>query len=108
MSALPKRDRRINGRVVIPYPARFFGVDIDGRFFKETTHVENISACGVYMRLKKGVRLMSRVGVAVRLSYGPTTEPALRLATRGIVVRTEVLTDGTFGVAIEFLRRRML
>src|SRR5689334_858575 len=100
-------ERRFNARLVAPYPARLFGVDAEGRHFRESAQVENISAGGVFIRLQRTVRLTSCVGVAVRLAHSERIGPAVRLAARGIVVRLEPQVDGTNGVAVEFIRRKL-
>jgi hypothetical protein len=60
------------------------------------------------MCVMRDIPLGVEVTVAVRLSADASVAPALRLAARGTVVRTEPRPDGSWGVAVEFTRRRVL
>ena len=60
------------------------------------------------MCVMRGIPLGVEVTVAVRLSANAGVAPVLRLAARGTVVRTEPRPDGSWGVAVEFTRRRIL
>ena|SRR6266571_7043365 len=102
-------ERRFDPRVSQPFPARFWGLDTEGRPLKEDTVLDNFSAGGLYLRLTRRVESGVSVFVAARLSTGPAVGvPALRLIARGVVVRTEMQTDGRCGVAVKFSRRRVL
>ena len=91
------------------YPARLWGVDPEGRAWKEDVLVENVSAGGLYLRLNHGIQKDALVSIAVRLSTAPAgRSPALRLGARGVVLRIEPQDDGSCGVALEFRRRRVL
>jgi len=60
------------------------------------------------MRLKRMVREGAEVSLAVRLSTAKSTDVAvLRLGARGTVLRVEPQRDGSYGVAVEFLRRHI-
>ena len=103
------QERRFSTRVKVPYHARLSGVDATGRVFKEETVLDDLSVGGVHMRITRGMPLGTNVTLSVRLSIAPETEtPSLRLAARGTVRRLEPGSDGTFGVAVEFTRRRIL
>ena len=101
-------ERRFSPRVCMPYPARLWGSDPDGKAWKEDVLLENVSAGGLYLRLRHAVQKDTPVAVAARLSTTPARRfPALRLGARGVVLRTEPQDDGTCGVALEFSRRRV-
>ncbi|PYS44780.1 MAG: hypothetical protein DMG13_33350 [Acidobacteria bacterium] len=103
------QERRFSTRVKVPYHARLSGVDTTGRVFKEETVLDDLSVGGVHMRLQRSMPIGANVTVSVRLSMAPETEtPSLRLAARGTVRRLEPESDGRFGVAVEFTRRRIL
>ena len=103
------REQRSSARIDAPYPVRLRGVDSDGRTFKEQTLLENLSAGGLYLRLSRKLVEGTDVRLAVRLSTAPAgTVPVLRLAARGTVLRVEPQADGTYGVAVEFKRRRVI
>jgi len=103
------QERRFSTRVKVPYHARLSGVDATGRVFKEETVLDDLSVGGVHMRVKRSMPIGASVTISVRLSMAPETETlSLRLAARGTVRRLESQPDGTFGVAVEFTRRRIL
>ena len=102
-------DRRFSPRMSMPYAARLWAVDGDGRALKEDAVVDNLSTGGLYLRLTRAVPEGANVYVAVRLGDGPDERlPVLRLAAKGVVLRAESQPDGTCGVAVEFSRRRIL
>jgi len=101
-------ERRFSPRVSMPYPARLWGADADGRAWKEDALIQNVSGGGLYLRLHHDVQRDAPLSVVVRLSTTPPKMfPLLRLGARGIVLRTEPKDDGTCGVALEFGRRRV-
>jgi len=102
------KERRSSARIDAPYPARLRGVDVNDQPFKEETVLQNVSAGGSYLRLKRMVHEGSQVSLAVRLSTADSTEGAvLRLGARGTVLRVEPQWDGSYGVAVEFRRRHI-
>jgi hypothetical protein len=101
-------ERRFSSRVSVPYLARVSSVDVEGQSFCEYTRLDNISVGGLYLRLRRGIPKEASVRIAVCLSNAKETAGALRLAARGVVLRTEPQPDGTFGIAVEFSRRRVL
>ena len=106
--AMPEQ-RRFSPRMRLPYTARLWSTDAAGRKWKEDTVLDNISTGGLYLRLNRRVREGAPVHVVVCLSTaageGP---PRLRLAAQGLVLRSEPQPDNTWGVAVEFSRRRVL
>ena|SRR5437867_3056636 len=101
-------ERRFSPRVCMPYPARLWSRDHQGLAWKEDAFIENVSAGGLYLRLNRNIQKDAVVSVAMRLSTLPTKDlPVLRLGARGVVLRTEPQDDGTWGVALEFSRRRV-
>jgi hypothetical protein len=102
------KERRLTARIELPFPARLKGVDRTGRVFTEHSVLDNLSSGGVHMCVMRDIPLGVEVTVAVRLSAEAGVAPALRLAARGKVVRTEPRPDGSWGVAVEFTRRRIL
>ena len=107
--AVEEKERRLNPRITLPYPARLWGMDTDGRAVKEDARLDNLSSSGLYLRLRRTIQNGSPASVAVRLSMiDARPVSVLRLAARGVVVRTEAFEDGTCGVAVKFTRRRVL
>jgi hypothetical protein len=106
---MPVRERRVSSRIDVSFPARLRGVDARGRTFREDTALDNLSVGGAHLRLKRSVQQGSEVTVAARLSTLTDPRiPALRLVARGTVLRAEPEPGGTWGVAVEFRRRRIL
>jgi PilZ domain len=71
--------------------------------------LDNLSASGLYLRLPLEVSRGTKLFTVIRLStsYEGSTQAA-RVATRGVVVRTEPYPDGTYGVGVVFTRSRFL
>ena len=105
----PMHDRRSSARIEAPYPARLRGVDVTGQHFKEETVLQNLSGGGLYLLMNRLLREGTEVSLAVRLSIDASADSsALRLAARGTVLRVEQHANGSYGVAVEFSRRRIL
>ena len=103
------QERRFDARMNVPFYARFRGVDSEGNVFREETLLENLSVGGLYLQLSRWVAEGTDASVVVRLSTTLAGHiPALRLAARGRVLRSEANPDGGWGVAIQFKRRRIL
>ena len=102
------KERRVTARIEAPFPARLKGVDSTGRVFTENSVLDNLSNGGLRMCVMRDIPLGAEVTVAVRLSADAGVAPALRLAARGTVARTEPRPDGCWRVAVEFTRRRIL
>jgi len=101
--------RRFSPRVRLPYTARLWSTDAAGRKWKEDAVLENISTGGLYLRLNRRAREGAHVHVVVCLSTAAgEAHPRLRLAAHGFVLRSEPQPDNTWGVAVEFSRRRVL
>jgi len=102
------KERRLTARIEAPFPARLKTLDRAGHLFTEDAVLDNLSKGGLHMRLLRNIPQGASVTVAVRLSVERSTAPALRLAARGTIVRTEARPDGSWGVGIEFMRTRIL
>ena len=100
-------ERRFHWRVSVPYPARIWVTDATGQLGRLNVVLDNLSAGGMYLRLKRSVRQDAYLSIAVRLSTTAETTPTMRLVARGVVLRAELLPDGTWGLAVEFGRRRV-
>src|SRR5215470_12127883 len=83
-----EEERRMSARIEAPYPARLRCVDSDGQHFREESYLQNLSGGGVYLALKRQLKIDGNVSLAIRLSTAPVKEgPTLRLAARGTVLR---------------------
>ena len=93
-------------RIEAAYPVRLRSVDIDDCPFREETVLQNLSGRGLYFAIE--TESPERIFCFSRSAVAPDGEiPALRLAARGTVLRVDPQRDGSYGVAIEFRRRRV-
>jgi len=95
-------------RIRVSFPAHVRGIDQDGEEFALDLLLENLSASGLYLHLPRKVRSGTRLFTVIYLSAGGDNFQAARVATRGVVVRTELRPDGTYGVGVVFSSSRFL
>jgi len=102
-------DRRRKPRIDEPFVARVRGVDARGNSFEAEAVLDNLSAGGLHMRLKRhveeGLQLFIFLQLATRLMPG---SKGLRVAAHGRVLRSEPQPDGACGVAVAFERYHYL
>jgi hypothetical protein len=101
-------DRRIKPRVICDYPIIIEGYDEEGNKYNENAKLANLSASGLYMKAKRKIENGSMLSVIVLLTSALIEKDTPKIATNGIVVRTEPEVDGTCGVAIKFNNYRFL
>ncbi len=101
-------DRRCSQRVELPFSVTVRGVDSSGERFEVRAALDNMSACGMYLRLKRPVVQRERLFLVVRLSTAPAHVPAPCVALYGTILRTEAQADGQCGIAVQFKRYRFL
>ncbi len=102
-------ERRRALRIKMPFPVMIRGVRVDNYIFEEYTRLDNLSACGLYLRLPHYVELGQRIFAVVRLAINSADAVvAPCVAFHGTVVRMEPQTDGTYGLALSFTRHRFM
>ncbi len=102
-------ERRGKPRVSCSYPAIVRGVDVAGSGFRERAVLANMSASGMYFRIRRFIPHGENVDIVVHLSTSPLSQAkAPRIAACGSVVRVEPLPDGSFGVALKLAYHRFL
>jgi hypothetical protein len=84
------------------------GRDRIGRRIKVIAVLENFSANGLYLRIAHSVGLNERLFVVLRFSSGGSEQPGPRVAIRGIVLRSELLADSNYGLAVLIKHHRFL
>jgi hypothetical protein len=95
------QERRGKPRVNCSYPAKVSGYT-SGMKFETRAVLSNVSASGMYLRMKRRLDLNEPVFVIVRLSTTPLQNRTMpRIAANGSVVRVEPKSDGTYGVALQ-------
>jgi hypothetical protein len=102
-------ERRSKPRIEYPFPVTVRGVDATGKPFRVNGLLDNISASGLYMRLKRTVMTGTRLLCVIRFASPISSkEAAARIATRGVVVRAEPFVDEKIGIAVKFTDYRFL
>jgi hypothetical protein len=101
--------RRRKSRIYQPFPVRVRGVDASGESFEVDTTLDNLSAGGVFLRLRRWVAEGSKIFLVLHLSIAREEGvQAPRVAVRGVVIRVERQIDGSCGLAIAITRHRFL
>ena len=102
------QDRRIKPRVVCDYPVIVEGEDGDGNKYHENAKLINLSASGLYMSANRNIEIGSKLGLIILLNSELLDKDTPKLATTGIVVRSESQIDGAFGIAFKINNYRFL
>jgi hypothetical protein len=102
-------ERRSKPRITEPFLARVRGVDASGKAFEDKAKLDNLSVSGLYLRLARRVSVGSRLFFIIWLGSASGEETAsLKVATRGVVVREETMSEVDCGIAVCFTRYRII
>lgn len=102
-------ERRKKPRIYTPFHARVIGVNSSGETFEASTVLDNMSSGGLYLRVEHDVRQGTQIVVTIRLSTKRIDlVPVAKVAVKGIVLRNEEQTNGTYGLGISIQTRRFL
>lgn len=101
-------DRRQKPRIDCDYPAIIEGSNGDGNKYSDQAKLANLSASGLFMLASRYITNGSKLSVTVLLSSSFDDSEAPRLATSGVVVRTETKTEGICGIAVKFTHYRFV
>lgn len=102
-------ERRGKPRVNCSFPAIVNGKSIEGMKFETPAVLANMSASGMYLRIKRHIPLGDALFITVRLSTAPLDKsPSPHIAALGQVVRVETQPDGAYGVALKLHDYRFL
>jgi hypothetical protein len=93
-------ERRGKPRMKCAYPALVRGLSQLGKKFEDTATVLNLSACGAYILLNRLIQNGQDLSVKIAFPTGSLELGCANLNTKGVVVRTETLSEGVLGVAI--------
>lgn len=102
------KDRRVKPRIECDYLAVVEGMNGNGYRFQANAQLVNLSATGLFMLVHRDLTYGSRITVTIHLTDPSLNPDAPRLATNGIVVRTEPGLAGACGIAIKFQNYRFL
>ena len=101
-------ERRGKPRMKCSYSAMVRGCSLDGKKFEENATVLNLSTSGVYMVLNRNLENGQDLLVKIAFPTGSLEWGSSKLASTGVVVRTEPLSEGVLGVAILLQRYRFI
>ena len=102
-------ERRSKPRIKGSFPTVVHGVDAGSESFQIQTTIDNISAGGLYLRLRQRLEVGTTLFFITSLSMpGCVNESVPRLALHGVVLRTELTHGGACGVAVALSNYRFL
>jgi hypothetical protein len=102
-------ERRMKPRLRGPFPSLVRGVEAGGEAFEAETVLDDISAVGLHLQLKRRVETGTPVFVVTMLKRSSEPETcAPRVALRCVVLRSERRRDGSFSIAASILHHRFL
>jgi hypothetical protein len=102
-------ERRGNSRIKNPFPAWVQGVDVGGECFDAQTVLDNLSSCGLYVRLLQRVEPGADLTITIKFTGDLTNDHSSPgVIAVGEVVRSEPQAGGVCGVAVKFKRREFL
>ena len=101
-------ERRASPRVNHPFPVTLRRVNEMGETLRIETVLDNLSARGLFVRLFRSIALGAPISIGIRLSAVNRQGTCARVAARGVVKRVERMGNGQYGIAVEFVRHRML
>ena len=102
-------DKRRSLRGNVQFHGRVRSVDGNGDAFKTDVFIDNMSVNGLYLRIPRNIRQGSQTCIALRLSTDlADVSHKMVVAIRGVALRSEPKSDGTWGVAVAYARYRVL
>ena len=100
-------ERRSKPRIKRPFAVTVRGVDADNVAFEVDAVLDNLSTGGLYIRLGRDVAQGAKLFALICFSASTQDQAAVRIAIRGVVLRTEPQPDQGPGVAVGFTRYRL-
>jgi hypothetical protein len=101
-------ERRGKPRMKCAYPAMVRGLTSEGKKLEENATVLNLSASGVYILLTCLVKKGEDLSLKIAFPTGSLEWGISKLTSKGVVVRTEALSEGVLGVAVNFQGYRFI
>ena len=101
-------ERRSKPRLKCAYAAIVRGSTENGKKFEENATVLNLSAAGIYVVLPRSIQEGQELAVKIAFPTGSLERGPSKLATNGVVVRTEDFSEGVLGIAVNFQHYRFL
>ena len=101
-------DRRAKPRIKCDYLAVVEDPKGNGAKYQDQGKLVNLSASGLFMLVNRDIEMDQTFFVTIHLANSLNNTDAPKLATNGIVVRTESQKAGICGIAIKFQNYRFL
>jgi hypothetical protein len=102
-------ERRGKPRIHELFPVTVHGVDANGEAFEANGVLDNLSADGLYMKLRQCIDPGATVTIIIQFCSTPiNVEPTPRVLLYGMALRAELMPGGECGVAIKFTHHRFL
>ena len=101
-------EKRAKPRMKCAYAALVKGSSFDGKNFEENGTVLNLSASGAYVLLNRIIKRGQDLSIKIVLPTGSLELGSSKIATKGTVVRTEGVSEGVLGVALNFQHYRFM
>jgi hypothetical protein len=101
-------ERRVKPRFICKCPTRIRGHDNNGQLFEEEGTAINLSRSGVYVILNREIPIGMELSLRIAFPTGLLKLGTSKLAVRGVVVRGEVHSETTYGIAVKFQEYRFL
>jgi|SRR6266550_2188002 len=102
-------ERRSKPRIHELFPVTVHGVDATGEAFEGNGLLDNVSADGLYMKLRQCIDPGATITVIIHFWPAPMDgEATPRVLLYGVVLRADLMSGGECGVAIKFTHHRFL
>jgi hypothetical protein len=102
-------ERRTKPRLQCSYPARVRGQVTGTARFEAQAILSNLSANGMYLRMKRPLQAGEAIFIVARLSTAPLDECSVpQIAAFGIIQRVEALPGGDYGTAVALKQHRFI
>jgi len=102
-------ERRSKPRIRELFPLTVHGVDANGEAFEANGVLDNLSADGLYMKLRQCIDPGATLTIIIQFWPAPiNVEVTPRVLLYGMVLRAELIPGGECGVAIKFTHHRFL
>ena len=105
----PNPERRIKPRINLPFAAKVRGVDANGEAFETDSVLDNFSAGGLYLRMRRSLAQGAELLVLVELPNGSANNVGpSQIEAQGVILRAEPQVNGDCGVAVAFTKHRFI
>ena len=100
------QEKQAKPQIACDYPAIVEGTNEDGSRYRKNACLANLSASGLYMIIDRRVEKGAELSITIFLSNEIDNTDTLKIVTRGIVVDSEQIADGSCGIEFKFTAYR--